>query len=303
MNYIVTGGAGFIGSNIVNRLVLEGHTVYVIDDLSSDAHDEFYFNEKAKYYDYSVTDYVMCSDVFKRAQPDYVLHLAAEARIQNCIEDPTKAYETNLMGTLNMLALCKKYGVKRLVLSTTSAIYGLKNTGPLQEEMLPDCLNSYSLSKWNAEHACKMYSSMYGVDTVCLRYFNVYGPNQPKKGPYAPVIGVFSRQKAAGQSLTIVGDGEQTRDYIHVADVVNANITACKYSEKLCGEVYNVGTEKNYSVNWIASVIQKDSTKITHIPPRTGEARDTIANIAKIQNKLGWSPSINLESWLHENHG
>ena len=303
MNYLITGGCGFIGSNIVNRLINDGHKVTVIDNLSSDAHDEFYYNFKASYYHYSVSDYGQCADVFNRTKPDYVLHLAAEARIQNCIEDPTKAYETNLMGTLNMLALCKKYGVKRLVLSTTSAIYGLKNTGPLHEEMSPDCLNSYSLSKWNAEYACKMYSSMYGVDTVCLRYFNVYGPNQPKKGPYAPVIGVFNRQKEAGQPLTVVGDGDQTRDYVHVYDVVAANITACNYPELLRGEVYNVGTGKNYSVNWIAGVIQKDLTKITHIPPRTGEARDTIANIAKIQNKLGWSPSINLESWMHENHG
>lgn len=298
MNYVVTGGAGFIGSNIVNHLVNEGHTVYVIDDLSSDAHDEFYFNFKAKYYRYSVLDYVMCSDVFNRAKPDFVLHLAAEARIQNCIEDPTKAYETNLMGTLNILALCKKYKVKRLVLSTTSAIYGLKNTGPLHEEMPPDCLNSYSLSKWNAEHACKLYSSMYGVDTVCLRYFNVYGPNQPKKGPYAPVIGVFSRQKEAGQPLTVVGDGEQTRDYIHVYDVVAANMTACQYPELLRGEVYNVGTGKNYSVNWIANKIQPNPSLITHIPARHGEAKDTIANINKINSNLGWEPSISLEDWL-----
>jgi UDP-glucose 4-epimerase len=298
MNYIVTGGAGFIGSNIVNRLLSEGHNVDVIDDLSSDAHDEFYFNFKAKYYHYSVVDHVMCSDVFKKAQPDYVLHLAAEARIQNCIEDPTKAYETNLIGTLNMLSLCKKYKVKRLVLSTTSAIYGLKNTGPLHEEMSPDCLNSYSLSKWNAEYACKMYSSMYGVDTVCLRYFNVYGPNQPKKGPYAPVIGVFNRQKEAGQPLTVVGDGEQTRDYVHVYDVVAANITACNYPELLRGEVYNVGTGKNYSVNWIANKIQPNPSLITHIPARQGEAKDTIANINKINSNLGWEPSISLEDWL-----
>lgn len=298
MNYVVTGGAGFIGSNIVNHLVNEGHTVYVIDDLSSDAHDEFYFNFKAKYYHYSVLDYVMCSDVFNRAKPDFVLHLAAEARIQNCIEDPTKAYETNLMGTLNILALCKKYKVKRLVLSTTSAIYGLKNTGSLHEEMPPDCLNSYSLSKWNAEHACKLYSSMYGVDTVCLRYFNVYGPNQPKKGPYAPVIGVFSRQKEAGQPLTVVGDGEQTRDYIHVYDVVAANMTACYYPELLRGEIYNVGTGKNYSVNWIANKIQPNPSLITHIPARQGEAKDTIANINKINSNLGWEPSISLEDWL-----
>jgi len=301
MNYLITGGAGFIGSNIVNRLISEGHDVYVIDDLSSDAHDEFYFNFKAKYYHYSVVDHVMCSDVFNRSKPDFVLHLAAEARIQNCIEDPIKAYETNLIGTLNMLSLCKKHNVKRLVLSTTSAIYGLKNTGILHEEMSPDCLNSYSLSKWNAEHACKMYSSMYGVDTACLRYFNVYGPNQPKKGPYAPVIGIFKRLKDNNQPLTVVGDGEQTRDYVHVNDVVSANILAATYDKSLNGEIFNVGTGKNYSVNWIAKQIETDLSKITHIPPRVGEARDTIANNRKIKNKLNWSPTIDLKDWLSTN--
>jgi nucleoside-diphosphate-sugar epimerase len=301
MKYLITGGAGFIGSNLVDHIINQGHDVTVIDNESSDAHDNFYWNKKANNYKYDTTDYVMCSDVFKRHHPDYVLHLAAEARIQNCIEDPTKAYETNLIGTLNMLALCKKYEVKRLVLSTTSAIYGLKNIGPLHEDMPADCLNSYSLSKWNAEHACKMYSSMYGVDTACLRYFNVYGPRQPKKGPYAPVIGIFNRQKNEGRPLTVVGDGEQTRDYVHVSDVVNANILACSYNENLCGEIFNVGTGKNYSVNWLASKIEKDVLKIVHILPRIGEARHTIADIKKIQTKLLWNPKINLEEWMNEN--
>jgi UDP-glucose 4-epimerase len=301
MKYLITGGAGFIGSNIVNKLIEENHEVCVIDNLSSDAHDSFYFNESATYYQYDVNDYIMCSDVFNKHKPDYVLHLAAEARIQNCIEDPTKAYETNLIGTLNMLSLSKKYGVKRLVLSTTSAIYGLKNTGPLKEDMPADCLNAYALSKWNAEYACKLYSTMYGLDSACLRYFNVYGPNQPKKGPYAPVIGVFSRQKQAGQKLTVVGDGEQTRDYVHVFDVVDANIRAATHSNELKGEVFNVGTGKNYSVNWIASQIEKNADNITHIPPRVGEARDTIADNSKIIDKLGWLPSISLEEWLKSN--
>lgn len=298
MNYLITGGAGFIGSNLVNKLVDDGHIVSVIDNLSSDAHDSFYFNNNASYYIYDVNDHVMCSDVFKRHNPDYVLHLAAEARIQNCVEDPTKAYETNLIGTLNILSLCKKYNVKRLVLSTTSAIYGLKNTGPLNEDMPPDCLNAYSLSKYNAEQACKLYSSMYGVDTVGLRYFNVYGPNQPKKGPYAPVIGVFTRQKKANQNLTVVGDGEQTRDYVHVSDVVKANLLAATHKKNLFGEIFNVGTGKNYSVNWIASKIEPNSTKITRIPPRQGEARDTIANTSKIENILGWKADISLENCI-----
>ena len=300
MNYLITGGAGFIGSNLVDKLISQGNTVTVIDNESSDAHDTFYYNDKTNYYKYSVNDYVMCSDVFKRHQPNYVLHLAAEARIQNCIEDPIKAYETNLLGTLNMLALCKKYGVKRLVLSTTSAIYGLKNTGTLHEDMPADCLNSYSLSKWNAEQACKMYSLMYGVDTVCLRYFNVYGPRQPKKGPYAPVIGIFNRLKNEGKPLTVVGDGEQTRDYVHVDDVVDANILACNYTSNICGEVFNVGTGQNYSVNWIANQIEKDVSKIIHIPPRIGEARDSLADITKIKSKFKWKPKINLKDWLNK---
>lgn len=298
MNYLITGGCGFIGSHIVDRLINEGHKVTVIDNLSSDAHEKFYYNFKASYYHYSVSDYVMCSDVFKRAQPDYVLHLAAEARIQNCIEDPTKAYETNLMGTLNMLSLCKKYKVKRLVLSTTSAIYGLTNTGILNEKMPTDCLNAYSLSKYQAEQVCKLYSDMYDLDTVCLRYFNVYGPHQPTKGPYAPVIGVFIRQKQTGQKLTVVGDGEQTRDYIHVSDVVDANIKAAIHSSKLNGEVFNVGTGKNYSVNWIASQIENNFNNIIHIPPRAGEVRDTIADNSKIINTLNWTPTTSLEEYI-----
>jgi UDP-glucose 4-epimerase len=300
MNFLITGGCGFIGSNAVDYLIEQGHTVTVIDNLSADVHETFYFNEKASYYHYDVLNYVMCSDVFKIAQPDYILHLAAEARIQNCIEDPTKAYETNLLGTLNMLALCKKYGVKRLVLSTTSAIYGLKNTGPLHEDMPADCLNSYSLSKWNAEQACKMYSSMYGVDTACLRYFNVYGPRQPKKGPYAPVIGIFNRLKSEGKPLTVVGDGEQTRDYVHVDDVVYANILTCNHTSNICGEVFNVGTGKNYSVNWIANQIEKDASQIIYIPPRIGEARDSIADINKIKTKFKWKPKINLKDWINK---
>jgi UDP-glucose 4-epimerase len=298
MNYLITGGCGFIGSNIVKRLVEQKHNVTVIDNLSSDAHDEFYYVDGATYYNWNVTDYVMCSEVFKRHSPDYVLHLAAEARIQNCIEDPTLAFETNFMGTQTMLALCKKYNVKRFVLSTTSAIYGLKNCGLLREDMTPDCLNAYSLSKYQAEQACKLYSDMYSVDTVCLRYFNVYGPQQPKKGPYAPVIGIFSRQLAAGEALTVVGDGEQTRDYVHVSDVVEANIMAATHESPLSAQVFNVGTGNFYSVNQIA---RKLSDKIKYLPPRKGEARHTQADITKIKNYFGWKPKIQLMEWLDVN--
>ena len=288
MNIIVTGGCGFIGSNAVNYLISLGHSVVVIDNLSSDAHDQFYNNSSAVYYNYDVTDYVMCSEVFNRHKPDYVLHFAAEARIQNCINDPIKAYESNLIGTLMLLALCNTYNVKRFVLSSTSAIYGLVNEGLLSEDMNPDCLNAYSLSKLSAEQACKMYSNLYGVDTVCLRYFNVYGPNQPKRGSYAPVIGIFSRQIKNNEILTIVGDGLQTRDYVHVFDVIDANYKACMHEQKLQGEIFNVGTGVKYSVLDIA---KKMSMQYTHLPPRTGEARNTLADNTKIKTILGWTPT------------
>jgi nucleoside-diphosphate-sugar epimerase len=298
MNIIVTGGCGFIGSNLVDELVKQGHDVTVIDDLSSDAHDRFYFNTKPTYYHYSVTDYVMCSEVFNRHKPDYVLHFAAEVRIQNCIQDPTKAYETNLIGTMNMLKLSRDCGVKRFVLSTTSAIYGLKNDQlPQHEEMPPDCLNAYSLSKLAAEQACKMYSDLYGLSTACLRYFNVYGPRQPKKGPYAPVIGIFTRQQKNGEQLTIVGDGNQTRDYVFVKDVVNANILAATSEVDLRGDVFNVGSGENCSVNYLAKMISK---RYTYLPARVGEARHTLADISKIKNVLGWQPTKSIFKYMEK---
>jgi len=297
MKYIVTGGCGFIGSNAVDFLVNQGHTVVVIDNLSSDVHDTFYFNEHASYYHYDVLDYVMCSDVFKRYKPDVVLHFAAEARIQNCIEDPQKAFEVNSLGTLNVLALCKKYSVKKLILSSTSAIYG--NSSQQQtENAKPDCLNPYSLSKLHAEDSCRLYSKLYGVETVCLRYFNVYGPRNPSKGQYAPVIGIFKRQKSSGENLTIVGDGGQTRDFVHVSDVVKANYYFSLSQNQYGGDVFNVGTGKAYSVNDIANKIEPDINKHIHMTPRLGECRDTKAHIEKIESALSWKPTIDLMEWL-----
>ena len=298
MKFLVTGGNGFIGSNAVKALLDIGHQVEVIDNLSSDAHDEFVYHDKAKYHKIFIEDYVMCSQVFERFRPDYVLHFAALARIQNCIEDPILAYETNLIGTLNMLELSRKHKVKRFVLSSTSAIYGLKNGDePQHEEMQPDCLNAYSLSKLAGEQACKMYSDLYSLSTACLRYFNVYGKNQPKRGSYAPVIGIFSRQKKNGEPMTIVGDGLQTRDYVHVSDVVIANITAATSNHDLRGDVFNVGSGKNYSVLELAKMM---GGEYTHVPARVGEARQTLANINKIKEYFGWEPRKSLMEYMEK---
>lgn len=290
---LITGSCGFVGSNLTDALILQNHEVIGIDNLSSDAHDQFYFNSKAIYYHYDITDYVMCSDVFERHKPNIVFHLAAEARIQNCIEDPGLCMNTNLMGTQTMLDLCKKHHVDRFVFMSTSAVYGLQANPVQKEEDTTDCLNPYSLSKWFGENLCKMYSKNYALDTVCFRGFNIYGNRQPTKGQYAPVIGIFQRQKHAGEVLTIVGDGEQRRDFIHVSDVCSGLIAGGFVEEPQNGEVYNLGTGKNYSINEIAKMTDG---KTIHLSERKGEARSTLADISKIREKLGWTPKHSLES-------
>lgn len=297
MNIIVTGSCGFVGSNLVDMLIEQRHSVVGIDNLSSDAHDQFYFNPNARYYHYDVNDYVMCSEVFKRHKPNVVFHLAAEARIQNCIQDPSLCMETNLMGTQTMLQLSKKEKVKRMVLMSTSAVYGLRANPVQKEEDTTDCLNPYSLSKWFGENLCKMYSKNYSLDTVCFRGFNIYGNRQPTKGQYAPVIGIFQRQKIAGDALTVVGDGEQRRDFIHVSDVCRGLIAGAFSKETQNGEVYNLGTGKNYSVNEIAEMI---GGKREYLPQRQSESRSTLADISKAKEKLGWNPYYDLSSkiWI-----
>lgn len=292
MKYLVTGGCGFIGSNLVDKLIDQGHDVNVIDNLSSDAHEEFYFNEHASYNHYNVTDYTMTRKMYQNV--DTVFHIAAEARIQNCIEDPLRAFESNIMGLSTVLELAKKERVRQVIFSSTSAIYGLKNEAPMHESMAPDCLNPYSLSKLQGEEICRMYSKLYGLKTFCFRYFNVFGNRQPIKGQYAPVIGIFMRQKQNGQALTIVGDGEQRRDFVNVSDVVDANILIANSDIEKTGQVANVGTGINYSVNEIAQMI---SGKTKYLDPRIGEARVTLADATYLRS-LGWSPKIDVKTWI-----
>jgi len=295
MNILVTGGCGFIGSNLVDELILQKHNVIIIDNLSSDAHDQFYFNKEATYYHYSVTEDHLVSQCFEHHKPDYVFHLAAEARIQNCITNPSKALETNTAGTQVVLSNSKLHGVKRVMFSSTSAIYGMNETLPQVETLPPNCLNMYSYSKWFSEGLCKLYSDLYGLDTACFRYFNVYGRRQPVRGSYAPVIGVFSRQKKDGHSLTIVGDGLHTRDYVHVSDVVSANIAAMNCEQKINAEIINIGSGRSFSVLDIAKMMKG---VYNHISPRQGEVRHTLSDYTKAKTLLNWKPQYSLETYM-----
>ena len=291
---IVTGGAGFIGSNLVDKLLTMGHEVIVIDNQFSEAHDQFYWNFHSKNYRMDIRDYSLTRKLYDGV--DYVFHLAAEARIQPAIENPIEAVSINSVGTCTVLQCAREAGVKRVMYSSTSSGYGM-NEPPNVETQDDDCLNPYSVSKVNGEKLCKMYTSLYGLETVCFRYFNVYGNRQPLKGQYAPVIGIFLRQLAAGEPLTIVGDGEQRRDFTHVDDVVNANIKAAlaDIDDKCFGQVYNVGTGLNHSINEIAAMI---SDNIIHIPPRPGEAMISLANNTRLRETFDWEPTVKLETYL-----
>ena len=291
---LVTGGAGFIGSNLVDRLLEMGHEVVVIDNEYSDAHDQFYWNDKAQNYKYDIRDYENTRPLYDGV--DYVFHIAAEARIQPAIENPIEAVSINSVGTVTVLQCAREAGVKRVMYSSTSSGYGMNQT-PNIETQPDDCLNPYSVSKVNGEKLCKMYTDLFGLQTVCFRYFNVYGERQPLRGQYAPVIGIFLRQRDAGEPLTIVGDGNQRRDFTYVGDVVRANIMAAisNPDPEAFGQVYNVGTGNNYSINQIARMFDHETVNIA---PRPGEARVSLANNQKLCKTFGWSPTMKLEDWL-----
>ena len=290
---IVTGGAGFIGSHIVEKLKRLEHMVVVIDNEYSD-NDNFHWRKDTLNVNIDITDYKALKKAFTGA--DYIFHLAAEARIGPAIKNPLNALNINTMGTCNVLQCAREVGAKKVLYSSTSSGYGL-NEAPNVETQPDDCLNPYSVSKIAGEKLCRMYTDLYGLNTIIFRYFNVFGERAPRKGQYAPVTGIFLRQKAAGEPLTIVGDGEQRRDYIYVEDVANANVMAAisNPDDDAYGQVYNVGSGKNYSVNEIASFISDDTI---NIPPRIGEARNSLANIDKIKKTFAWKPEVDVEQWI-----
>ena len=292
-NSIVTGAAGFIGSHLVEELLKMGHQVVALDNEYAD-NDQFYWNEGAINVKGDITDYKFMKNVF--AHVDYVFHCAAESRIGTSIENPVRAVDINVKGTCTVLQCARENGVKKVMYSSTSSGYGM-NPSPNIETQPDDCLNPYSVSKIAGEKLCKMYTDLFDLPTVIFRYFNVYGERAPRKGQYAPVIGIFQRQKEAGESLTIVGDGEQRRDFVHVKDVARANIMAAisNAEPEAYGQVYNIGSGKNYSVNEIASFISDDTI---NIEPRDGEARETLANIDKVYNTFGWKPEIDVKDWI-----
>ncbi|PIR41844.1 MAG: NAD-dependent dehydratase [Candidatus Yanofskybacteria bacterium CG10_big_fil_rev_8_21_14_0_10_37_15] len=289
---IVTGGAGFIGSNLVDTLIENGFLVHVIDNLSGGKIENI--NKKAKFHHLDITDIKKIQPIFRGAE--YVFHLAALPRVQFSIEHPLETDAVNVRGTLNVLEASTKAGIKRLIYSASSSAYGDQKKMPLKEDFLADPKSPYGLQKYIGELYCKMWSQIYHLPTVSLRYFNVYGLRQNDEGAYALVIAKFIKQKLSGQPMTITGDGKQTRDFTNVKDVVRANILAMRSGKVGKGEVINIGAGDNQSINQIAKII---GGPVRFVPARF-EPYDTLADNSLAHKLLGWRPEVSIENGIAE---
>lgn len=284
--YLVTGGAGFIGTNLVHLLAKRGATVVVVDDLS--AGDATRLPKEVQFHKLDIRNTDALAEVC--AGVDVIVHLAAQPRVQTSIEEPVVVHDINVNGTLSVLEAARSAQVPRVVFASTCAAYGDQETLPLSLDLEPQPKSPYALHKCTGELMMKTWHAVYGLETVSLRFFNVYGPYYDPNGPYALVIGRFLNLKAEGKPLTIVGDGEQTRDFIHVDDVNEAIILAAQSDNVGAGEVFNVGSGIQTSVNELARIIGGPTEQL---PPRL-EPRHALADISHTTEKLGWKPTKEL---------
>jgi nucleoside-diphosphate-sugar epimerase len=292
---VVTGGAGFLGSHLSAALLLEGYEVHVVDNLVASKKENV--PDGATLHQFDVRDMPALEGLFAELDDvACVFHLAALPRVQFSIDNPEEAHDVNVNGTFNVLLASKNAKVKRVLYSASSAAYGDQATLPLREDMTPNPMSPYALHKYLGEEYCRVFSIVYGLPTVSMRYFNLYGPGADPNGPYAQAIIKFIDQRAHGQPMTIVGDGEQTRDSVHVRDVVRANILAMKSEKVGKGEMMNIGSGKDYSVNAVAKMIGGPTVGIE---PRI-EPRHTRADITRAKELLGWEPTISLEEGIAE---
>tara|TARA_B100000212_G_scaffold90759_1_gene66613 strand:+ start:1029 stop:1937 length:909 start_codon:yes stop_codon:yes gene_type:complete len=293
MKYIVTGGAGFIGSNLVDLLIKEGHEVHVIDNFSSGKKENC--NDQAKYFELDISEKSNFKNIINiLKESDGVFHLAALPRVQESIENPLIFEKNNTLSTINILKACADAGVKRLVYSASSSAYGNSINLPSKEEDPIDPISPYAMQKYYGEVACKMFANVYGLETVSLRYFNVYGERQSLEGAYALVMCIFARQRLNKEPLTIRGDGEQRRDFTHVMDIARANLLAMTSQKVGKGEVVNIGNSDNRSVNQIAEMIGGPTINVDPVI----EPRETLADNSKAKNLLGWQPQVIIEEWV-----
>ena len=287
---LVTGGAGFVGSHLVNALLDRGLRVRVIDNLATGKREVL--NPGAELVEADIRDLEAIRPAFKDV--DCVFHAAALPRVPLSIEKPIETHMVNVVGTLNVLIAARDAHVRRLVYSGSSSVYGDQPHLPLREDMPPNPLNPYALQKLTGEQYTRLFHRLFSMETLTLRYFNVFGPRMAHEGAYVTVISVFLRARREGKPLTIHGDGEQSRDFTHVFDVVRANLAAmdCAIAD---GRAINIGHGRNISINRVAELIGGPTV---NLPPRPGDARHTLADNSEAQRVLGWRPEVSFEDGL-----
>jgi len=297
--YLLTGGAGFIGSNICQQLLKRGESVRILDDFSTGKRENIVgFKDSVELIKGDLRDW----EIVKRAMAgvDFVLHQGALPSVERSIKDPLTTTQVNIMGTLNVLLAAREAKVKRLVYASSSSVYGDTPTLPKKEAMKANPQSPYAVTKLIGEEYCRIYYSIYGLETVCLRYFNVFGPRQDPGSQYAAVIPKFITLMLKGKSPPIYGDGEQSRDFTFIDNVVEANLQACK-AKGTPGEVFNIACGKRITINGLVEMLNKIlQTRIepTYESPRKGDVRHSLADISRARKTLHYSPEIGFEEGL-----
>ena len=310
VEFLVTGGAGFIGSNLVHRLVREGRSVRVLDNFATGRRENLSGIEgKIELHECDLRDASAVRDAVKNVR--HVIHFGALPSVQRSVEDPLSSNEVNVTGTLNLLIAARDEKVSRFVFSSSSSVYGDTPTLPKREDMTPAPLSPYALSKLAGEHYCRIFHRLYGLPTFALRYFNVFGPRQNPRSQYAAVIPLFINALSRGEPCSLNGEGTQTRDFTFVDDVVGANLCCCRAPESAAGGVYNVAWGNRTSLRELVAMLQKiigTSVPSVHAPARAGDVRDSQADSALARTVLGWSPAVSFEeglrrtvAWIGEN--
>jgi UDP-glucose 4-epimerase len=301
-NVLVTGGAGFIGSHLVDKLLDLGFNVKIIDNLYSGDENNIIQHQGKNSFEFikgDIRDYELVQSVVKGV--DIIFHEAALVSVTKSVENPILSNEINVKGTLNLLKASVDSDVKRFVCASSCAVYGESDVLPVCEDFSLNPLSPYAVDKLTLENYAKIFFDMYGLETVCLRYFNVYGLRQ-RSGPYSGVISVFINNLLEGNSVVIFGDGQQTRDFVNVKDVVNANLLASS-KKGIAGQVFNISSGKAYSINQILYFLQKitgNETKPIYSKPRIGDILHSYADLSKAKKFLGYHPVVSLEEGLDE---
>jgi nucleoside-diphosphate-sugar epimerase len=298
-SYLVTGGAGFIGNHVVRALLERGHTVRVFDNFST-GHRENLTDilDRVELVEGDLRSIDACRRAVKGIT--YVLHQAALPSVPRSIEDPHTTHEVNATGTLHLLVAARDAGARRVVYASSSSVYGPEPKLPRAEADRPNPISPYAVSKLAGEQYCLSFHHAYGLETVALRYFNIFGPRQGWDSPYAGVLPRFLRALRRGEAVTVFGDGEQSRDFTFVANAVDANLRALS-APAAAGRSYNVGAGRKASVNQLLALVAKSlhtQPVIEHAPPRTGDVRDSLADLTAIHRDLGYEPMVNLEEGL-----